>query len=371
MTAITEDAIRSLAGFKGDGAPVTSCYVDIDGSRHVRWQDVVHSVQPLLRQAHARHGDQQSVLADLQRIEELVKGGVDRGRTRGLAIFSCSADDFWEVIELPVPVRNQLVVNHSPAVRQLEVVVDEFERFGLLLADRQRARVLVYELGELVESDEVFDALPRDEDHDNSHRPEKTQAHRAESVHAHLRNAAEAAFRVYKDRGFERLILAAPDDIAGELEAVLHPYLKERVEARCAIPVTASDDEIRAAALEVEAEVERRKEAERVSRLRDEVGSGQRGVAGLDATLRALVERRVDVLLVSSGFTHAGWRCSGCAYIGRLGRACPVCSQQMDPVDDVVEEAIEEALAQSCEVEVCERNADLDVLGRIGALLRY
>jgi peptide chain release factor subunit 1 len=371
VIAITEDAIRSLAGFKGDGAPVTSCYVDIDGSRHLRWQDVVHAVQPLLRDAHVKHAQEPSVLGDLQRIEELVKGGVDRRRTRGLAIFSCTADDFWQVVELPVPVRNQLVVNHSPAVRQLEVVIDEFERFGLLLADRQRARVLVYELGELVESDEVFDALPRDQDHDNSHRPEKVQAHRAESVHAHLRKAAETAFRVFKDRGFERLIIAAPDDIANQLESVLHPYLQERVEARCAIPVTASDDEIRAAALDVEAAVERRKEAEAVTRLRDEVGAGGRGVAGLDDTLRALVERRVDVLLVSSGFTHEGWRCNGCSYVGRIGRTCPVCSTTMVAVDDVVEEAIEEALAQSCEVEVCERNADLDVLGRIGALLRY
>ncbi len=43
----------------------------------------------------------------------------------------------------------------------------------------------------------------------------------------------------------------------------------------------------------------------------------------------------------------------------------------MVQVDDVVEEAVEEALNQSCEVEICVGNADLDVLGRIGALLRY
>jgi hypothetical protein len=43
----------------------------------------------------------------------------------------------------------------------------------------------------------------------------------------------------------------------------------------------------------------------------------------------------------------------------------------MHYVDDVVEEAIEEAIVQSCDVEICVANADLDVLGRIGALLRY
>jgi hypothetical protein len=43
----------------------------------------------------------------------------------------------------------------------------------------------------------------------------------------------------------------------------------------------------------------------------------------------------------------------------------------MEELDDGVEEAIDEAINQSCRVEICVGNADLDVLGRIGALLRY
>ena len=54
------------------------------------------------------------------------------------------------------------------------------------------------------------------------------------------------------------------------------------------------------------------------------------------------------------------------------GPACPVCpSATMARVDDVVEEALEDALAQSCRIEVVVGNPDLDVLGRIGALLRF
>jgi hypothetical protein len=43
----------------------------------------------------------------------------------------------------------------------------------------------------------------------------------------------------------------------------------------------------------------------------------------------------------------------------------------MVEVEDLVEDAIEEALTQSCRVEICVGNADLDVMGRAGALLRY
>ena len=102
MVAITEDDIRSLAAFKGDGAPVTSVYLDVDGGRHVRFQDAVRSAESLLKDALAKHADEPSVAADLQRVQELVRAGIDRSRTRGLAVFSCSAHDFWRVIELPV-----------------------------------------------------------------------------------------------------------------------------------------------------------------------------------------------------------------------------------------------------------------------------
>jgi len=43
----------------------------------------------------------------------------------------------------------------------------------------------------------------------------------------------------------------------------------------------------------------------------------------------------------------------------------------MERVDDVVEDAVEEALTQGLPVTICIGNADLDVLGSIGALLRY
>lgn len=370
MAVLTEADVRELAGFKGEEAPVTSLYLDVDGSHHVRRQDLLHELERLVKPVHKAHRGNPSVLRDLKRMEDHVRGGIDRSHVRGLALFSCSAHDFWRIVELPVAVRSQIVVNHTPAVRQLESVVDEYERFGVLLADKQRTRMMVYELGELVDSDEEFEELERPEDDGRATR-KGAKDPVAASAHVHLKHAADVAFRVLQSGRFDRLIIGAPPEIANELEGLLHPYLKERLVARCHIRSDASLEEVRQAALEVEADVERRKEAEVVLRLRDAVGSGNRGVAGLDDTLRALVEKRVEVLLVSSEYAAPGWRCESCGWIGRVGRRCAVCESDMHEVEDIVEEAIEEALAQSCEVEVCVGNADLDVLGQIGALLRY
>lgn len=371
MAVITPEAIRELAGFKGTAAPVTTCYLDVDGRRHIRRQDYEHQLDSLLRRARAKANGTESVHHDIRRIEEYVKQGFDRSRTRGLAIFACSAHDLFEVVALPVPVRNQVVVNHTPAVGQLESVVQERPRFGVLLADRQRARIFVFELGELVERSEVVDALPRDYDQRGEKERGDVVHHVDELANQHLRHAARAAFHVYQDQTFDYLSLGGPDELVGQLEAVLHPYLKERLCERISVPVGASLDEVGHAAAEVELRQERRKEARLVDQLRETAGGGHRGAAGLADVLAVLGQRRADTLLVSQGFQEAGWACRHCDLLAVSGPTCPACQSAMERADDVVEEAVEQALGQSCHVEICIDNADLDVLGRVGALLRF
>lgn len=372
MAAITEAAIRELAAVKGVKAPITSCYLDVDGRRLIRAKDLEREVDLVLRDARARADGDASVLADLDRIDGWVRERLDRSHTRGLAFFACSADGLWQVVELPVPVRTRVVVNHAPAVGQLEGVLRSHQPIGVLMADRQRARMFVFELGELVERSELFEQVPRDldvrglRDRGGDH-PEALASH----TQHHLRNAAHVAFEVWGQHPFTHLAIAAPDELARQLEADLHPYLRDRLCGRLSVPVTAGHDEVLAAAQQVEADVERSRQAQVVDRLREAVSTGRKGVAGLPDVVEALGDHRVATLLVSQGFTSPGWRCTSCARLATLGRRCKHCGGEMLEVEDLVEDAIEEALVQSCDVEICAGNADLDVLGRAGALLRY
>ncbi|MGI8661619.1 MAG: hypothetical protein ACR2LQ_00210 [Acidimicrobiales bacterium] len=368
---IAADVIRSLAGFKADDAPVTSCYLDVDGRRLVRQRDLEHELDLLLREARGRANGDQSVHRDLHKIAELVRGGLDRSRTRGLAIFSCAAHDLWEVIPLPVPVRNRVVINHVPALSQLEGVLEESEAMGVLMVDRQRARMFVFELGELTERSELLDELPRDIDVRGEKDQGDVAGHVKDLAAQHLRRAADVAWRVYQEKGFEHLAIAAPDELAGALEGLLHPYLRARLCGRAAVSVGSNLEEIRTAAVEMELRVERRKEADEVSRLREAVATGRRGVAGLKGVLEALNDKRVERLIVSQGYAEEGWRCPITGELAAVGPTSHATGAALERIDDVVEDAVEAALAQGCRVEICVDNADLDVLGRVGALLRY
>jgi peptide chain release factor subunit 1 len=308
---------------------------------------------------------------DLRRIEAFVRGGIDRSETRGLAIFACTASDLWEVIELPKPVRTCLVINHAPAVGQLESMVQEHEPVGVLLADKQRAQLYVFQLGRLVDRSELIDELPRDYDSRGERERDTPAHHREELAHQHLRHAARAAFDLWQERGFHHLAIGAPDAIAGELEGALHPYLRERLCGRIAVGVGASAAAVRAAAEAVEASVERARDAAIVGRLKEAAVTGGRGVTGLPKTLKALSERRAERVVVSKGFTEQGWRVPNTGALAVVGPRHPDTGAPMERVEDVVEDAIEEAISQGVPVTICVADADLDVLGRIGALLRY
>lgn len=371
MTAITPEAIRELSAIRSEGDPVVSCYLDVDGRRMAVRQGYEQELDRLLRSARDRAS--RAAEADLERISDHVKGAFDRSHTRGLAMFSCASEGLWEVVELPVPVYNRLVVDPTPAVLQLEGVVQELERIGVLLVDRQHARIFVFDFGELIDHSELLGERTRDIDirglRDQGF--ERERQHGEEMANQHLRHAADVTFELFREYGYERLTIGAPDDLLATVESTLHPYLRDRLAPPVAIGVGAGLDEVRRAAIDVLVGVERRKEAQIVERLREAIGSGQRGVGGLDAVLTALNERRVETLLVSRGYSETGWECPKCGHLSFKGPDCPVDGEPMTRLDDVVESAVDAAFLQSCKVEVCTDNADLDVVGRIGALLRY
>ncbi len=378
VTAISETVVRDLARFTATAAPVTSLYLDVDGRRYVRARDFEPHLDALLRKARARVNADglpkpalSSVEADLARMADHVRGHLRRSHVRGLGLFSCTAHGLWEVVELPVPVRNRVVVNHTPYVRELEAVVARHERFAVLLVDRQRARLFLFQLGVLADQTELLDRLPR-HDHDGGELSRDQVAGQvAAATQRHLRRAAQVTFQLFQEQGFDHLVVGGPEEVTRALERELHPYLRERIASRLSVGVGARDEEIRQLALDAEADIERARDGVLAGRLRDAVGAGHGAVAGLEDVLAALVARRVDTLLVSDGFESPGWRCRSCGFIAVRGPGCPVCAVSMDRADDVVEEAVEEALLQSCRVAVCTDSADLDVHGRIGALLRY
>jgi peptide chain release factor subunit 1 len=377
MEVLSAELVRNLVRWRGGGNPVISLYLNVDGRDHVRAEDYFQRLESLIREAHI----DSSLDDDVERIRRFVRTDFERGSNRGLAIYSAGTE-LWSVVALPHPVDDHLIVNSSPHVRVLENMIYDNQATGVLLTDKQRARILVIELGKVSVREEVVDPLPRHDDDGGDWRKDHVKNHSETFAKQHLRNAAQAMFEIYKQHPFEYLVLGVAEESKPELVRHLHAYLRPKLAGRMHIGINASDEEVIEASRELVKNKRQAMESEFVERLRAGLpndsttgvateSEASNSVAGLDHTLKAIFEKRVETLLVSEGFVAEGWRCHDCNYIATLGRKCAMCGSEMSLVDDVIEEAVEDALSQNCQVEFCRSNADLDVMGQIGALLRF
>jgi len=309
VPAITDDDIRALAAVRGDGTLVTSCYLDVDGSRYVRPADYERALDDLVRRVRDRPEVDDVVAADLDRVVRRVREGFDRSTTRGVAVFAAAPLDLFVVHELPVSVRNEVVVNPAPALGQLESVLQHSEKLAVLAADKQHARVYVYCLGELVERTERTDDLGRGYDRVGEADRGNVEDHRDELAHQHLRAALDLLWAVFQAEGFDHLVLAAPDGVAAELERGLHPYLAERLHGRIQLSPSAAEPEVRRAALEAERGIEAAREARLVEELRGAVMLRAIERSGLDAARLHLdlTALRVCGAYERSALIEKGW----------------------------------------------------------------
>ena len=134
--------------------------------------------------------------------------------------------------------------------------------------------------------------------------------------------------------------------------------------------VAAPLEEIVAAARVVADRAERDREAALDEDLLQRAAGAHGGVVGLEATLNVLAEQRVGVLLVADEFAAPGARCPACGHTGPDVRQCPVCGTTNVDLDDGVEIAIEQAVAQGADVEFC-RGSELERFGSIAAIERH
>jgi peptide chain release factor subunit 1 len=295
--------------------------------------------------------------------------GLDRGPSRGVALFSCSSSGLWEEVVVSRPLQDRAVLADHPHVLPLEALVETYETFCTVLVDREKARIFVSRMGRIQEETDVFDDVPGRHDQGGWSQA-RYQRHIEDHVERHLRHVGEELFRYFKRRGFDHLILAGPEEVVVEFDRALHDYLKRRVVARVTLPMTATAAEVLDRSLQVEEEVEARREREVVEKVTAEAAAGRQAVIGLEPVLAALNDSRIDTLVVPFGVAAEGVKCTRCGWLGTSGTRCRACGGPTERVVDVVESAVAKAIRQSSRVETLS-NWEGREKAEVGALLRF
>jgi peptide chain release factor subunit 1 len=374
---IDRGRLRRLADVRPDRGRVLSVFLNLDpaefGTAPARATAITSVVNEAARKVEECEGLGHDEHAWLRHDVERVRGALQAGDiaadgVRAVAVYACEPLDLLEVIALRRPVESRVVVERSPFMEPL-VAQGDGERWVVVLANRRSARVFQGSGDDVEETDRVEDEVHQQHDQGGW-----SQLNYQRSVEKdkqdHLAHVAEVLFSIYKRRGFDRLLVGGPEEILGDLERRLHTYLQERIVGRTHLDVDNSGiEDVRRAVAEALEAYETRREREALDRLAEGVGRGTRGAAGLADVLGTLNEGRVETLLVADGFGAPGLRDreTGLLY----GRDDAPRDRPLEPVDDVVEPAIEKAIEQSARVLRVSRHEDLGPLGGIGAVLRY
>ena len=372
---LNKQRLRELAALRPHPHKVLSLYLNLDPSefptprqRSSELQSLLDGVERELREDSLPHEQRDELRRDLERVRAYFEREFDASGTRGVAVFAASGIDLFEVHRLSRPVQSEVTIDDSPFIEPLTALPGE-DGWCVLLVNRQLARILCGDGTTLREVVSMVDDVHRWHDQGGWSQARYQRGIQKETKD-HLKHACDELFKLSKRGMVRRLIIGTPDEMRGEVEHTLHSYLRDRIAGWLDIDVKARPAEVvREAAPVIEGD-ERSSEREWLDRLKSELGRNSRGVAGLPGTLEALNERRVEGLLVKSGYRAPGYASAAADFLSTEPGESPQ-GEELQQRDDVIEPAFESALEQSAEVVVIRHHPDLDALGSIGAVLRY
>jgi peptide subunit release factor 1 (eRF1) len=373
--------IRRLAGLRPETGRVLSLYLDLDPASFATGADRATQITSLLDEAGKAVEamkddlDRDALLGlreDVERAGDLFDPqSMGQGGVRGIAVFLCGPSDVTEIVRTPYPLDQGFFIGETPYIEPLATSA-ETERWCVVLVSRRDGRIFFGDRHGFQEFENVFD------DTKGQHQQGGwSQRRYEESIENekrdHLDRVGDRLLGLLKRRPFDRLLIGGSAPVDTEFKERLHPYLSEKVTGTIDVDVeTANAADVLEAAAPVFEEHRRNHERDAIERLRAGLGRGEDGlaVAGLDATLDALNQQRVEVLLLEPGVSRRGWWDPTTGFIAAEAGASPT-GGTLDELDDVIEAATEKAVEQSAEILVLRDNADLGAHGGVAALLRF
>jgi peptide chain release factor subunit 1 len=376
------------------GPKILSIYVDLDPAEfptpHQRQSEVISLVDQAEAQVEElEEHDRKELRKDVQKVRAwILEHSEWDDRARGIAIFVSNPRDLFEIVKVAVPLRSLFAIEESPYIEPLTLVAPS-RAICVALIERAKARIFCGTASRTTsELDEIFEETDDDVPgrHDQGGWSQlRYQHHIEDHVDRHLQHVAAKLLELYNEGRVERLVVGCQEETLPRVLDHLHSYLRERFAGRIDVDYnTAGADELERLVGVVLEEEDRRREAELFERLRRELAVGGRAVYGLEDTLAALNEARVEVLFTKPDLAEPGVFCPRDGWLGVAphpgernplaeaeGSECPLDGTALEETANVVEKAVERTITLSAETWAPRYDDELDRLGGIAALLRF
>ena len=365
---ITQEQFQELLSFEPTEAKVVSVYLSTDSGEEPI-EAIKLKAKNLLREADGFEKDAQA-------IETYLNHSFD-WTSPGLVIFSSQDGDFFRAFPTAVAFRNRLRIAPKPYLKPLGHLLDYYAHYGVILVDRVGARFFAYHLGELVDSDgymgEEIHKLKQGRGSSAVGRRGGTggASREEENARRNLRESAAAAVDFFSRKPIRRLFLGGTAENTAQFRDLLPKQMQSCLAGNFTIDMNAGEHEVRDETIHLLQAANAEREKKLVKTLLGTQASGGQAVLGLDDTLDAISNRRVQTLLVSDGYRMPGYVDHTSGFVVANLAKSPLSDEELTAVDDVIDSAFTLSLNQGAHVEVIREDPDLDNAGKIGALLRF
>lgn len=369
----TKQDLKELATYQSETSPIVSVYLNVDPTNTTSEQYRL-TLRGMLRSVADKVDEQ-----DIKAIENYIEFEYD-WHGKGLALFSCG--DFWREYRLEFPVQDSIHIGQQPYIKPLADYADAYDRYGVVLVDREGARLFIFDQGSLQEATGMLGEEIHGHIRDASGRGGRSGAGpglgRSSGLDAkideittqNLREVVQLTQRFYQAGQCDRIILGGTDENRARFMSMLPKMLETKVIGGLTIDMDASEAEV----LDRSMSIIQKSIAERKKALVDDLITAAHkdvGSLGLSDTLMAVQEQRVQTMVIQEGFRAEGKMCTNCGYLTIKDTSeCPACGEPVHDLEDMVDHLVHLAIGMDVEV-VFVQDDQLATQGSIGSLWRF
>jgi peptide chain release factor subunit 1 len=359
-------SLDRIARVHSEGLRVVSVYLAVqpgpDGRRMLRTKtdSLLHQVRSLADDGSLDHDARVSLRADIERIEKIARTEMPVRGT--LAIFACSGAGVLELVRLPRPVRDRIMVDATPWIGPMLAVLDQYRRCCVLVVDRESAHVWELYLGEVRDAGRIEGRSLRDPAYAGWHGlAEHRVRNKADELSKHhFREVAGALDRLFRSDRYDVVAVGGHDhELPGFLD-FLPRWLRDRVAGTFSIdPHTATTATVRSHAEAILDRYELDEQRRAVSELLATVASGGLAAAGLEPCLWAGSVAAVGTLLVQEEAVAPGVVCDVSGWFATSGETCPLCGGPTRKTPDVIDELVEAVIDEGGSIQHVRADTEL------------
>jgi len=374
-------SLREILNYEPSGELVVSTYLLVDGLRATK-KDYLTTLNSMITSnreelesnPNLEKAQKKKLLNVMEDIKKYVNDSFRPYSTKTLLIYA-SGSGLWEMFRLPLIMKSKIIIDPKPHTQSIRTVLQNYKRYGVLLVDREKAQIYSIYLGEIREYLAAFisDVPPKVNLRRQAVlREKKLLGRMEEKLHHFFKLVNDRTFELFREGKFDYLILAGRKEILPKFTNYLHGYLQSRYIGSIEAEPDSSKSLIQKKAQKIIDKFEDESKNDLVDKLLDEYNPNGLGVVGMEAVIGTLLIEQIKTLIYDRQFTKEGYICSGCRYLTISNKAsCPYCGGKLAFYNDIVDEVVEDALSQDCEIVDIEGNERLRRAGNIGAVLRY